>query len=232
MAPKVLSPAHASWLLILVLIAAAAGCGQPDVKTPAGGGAATGPTAAAVPARFQATVYEVHLSPTLVGGMDAKALAAKGATAADFEKALEGLGKTKALYQVDQSVNPVKDSILVGSRVPMVTGSRSSEQGGTINTVQYQQVGAIFKFAADPAKSTRKSVDLGLGVEISAIMDTGVEIVKGVKAAAIRSYTMTCTGPVELGRPFVFFSVDASVKDAEGNAVAYVCRSVLGEAKP
>jgi len=208
------------------------GGGQAETKAPGGAAAKAGPADGMAPERFQAAIYEVHLPPAMVGQLDAEALAAKGPTAADLEKVLAAIGRTRAVYQVDQSVNPANDMINVGARVPMITSSRTTEAGGTTNSIQYQSVGAIFKFAGHPAVVGRKVLDLQLAVEISAILESGVEIGKGVKATTTGNYSMGCTGPVELGRPFVFFSVDATVKDADSNAVAYVCRAVLGEPKP
>jgi len=232
MSHKARSFAHLFLASSTLLAAVCMGCGQAETKDPGGAAARAGPAGGVAPERFQATIYEVHLPPAMVGQLDAKALAAKGPTAADLEKALAAIGRTRAVYQVDQSVNPASDMITVGARVPMITSSRTTEAGGTINSIQYQSVGAIFKFAAGPAKAGREVVDLQLAVEISAILESGVEIGKGVKATTIGNYTVAYTGPVERGRPFVFFSVDAAVRDADSSAVAYVCRAVLGDPKP
>jgi len=231
MSHKARSFAHLFLASSTLLAAVCMGCGQAETKDPGGAAARAGPAGGVAPERFQATIYEVHLPPAMVGQLDAKALAAKGPTAADLEKALAVIGRTRAVYQVDQSVNPAKDVIAVGARVPMITSSRTTDAGGTINSIQYQSVGAIFKFEGHPPKAGRKVVDLQLAVEISAILESGVEIGKGVKATTIGNYTMPYTGPVELGRPFVFFSVDATIKDADSNVVAYICRAVLGDPK-
>lgn len=215
-----------SSLCAILLAAAVSGCGQADVKAPADAAGAAGPV------RFRATVYEVHMAPAKMGELDAKALAAKGATAAAFAAELEAVGKTKALYQLDQTVNPAKDRAMVGTRAPMVTSTRVGPDGKAVSSVTYQPLGAIFKFFSDPAKATRTRLDLQLEVEISAMVDTAVELTPGTKAPAVRNYSLTCTGPVDLGRPLVFFSIDASTKDADGNAVAYVCRAVMGDTAP
>lgn len=212
-----------SSLCAVLLALALAGCGQEDTKAP---GTAAG---AAGPVRFRATVYEVRMAPARVGALDAKALAAKGPTAAAFAAELEAVGKTKALYQVDQTVNPSKDRAMVSTRAPMVTSTRVGPDGKAVSTIQYQSVGVIFKFSADPAQATRARPDLHIEVEMSALLDTAIEVAAGTRVPAVRSYNLTYMGPVDLGRPFVFFSVDASTTDADGNAVAYVCRAVLGD---
>ena len=225
---------HAQAVAAALALAAmcAAGCGQPEPQraaTPAPEGGQTGQPAV----RFQATVYEVRVPPARLGELDAKALSAQGPTATGLEKALAAIGPTKPLYQVDQPVNPVKDMITVGTRTPMVTGSRMAESGGRINTVQYQQVGVIFKFGGSPGAVLRgRILDVKLGIEISAVTGSNVEIGTGVKAVNIRSYSLTYTGPVELGHPFVCISVDATSRDEDGSAVAYICRAVLSEQGP
>jgi hypothetical protein len=232
MSHKARSFAHLFLAGVSLLAVVCMGCGQAETKEPGGAAAKVGPTDGMAPERFQAVIYEVHLLPAMVGQLDAEALAAKGPTAADLEKVLAAIGRTRAVYQVDQSVNPAKDMINVGARVPMITSSHTTEAGGTTNSIQYQSVGAIFKFAGRPAEAGRKVLDLQLAVEISAILESGVEMSKGVKATTTGNCSMGYTGPVELGRPFVFFSVDATVKDADSNAIAYVCRAVMGEPKP
>jgi hypothetical protein len=114
----------------------------------------------------------------------------------------------------------------------MVTATRVGPDGKAVSTIQYQSVGVLFKFTTDPAQATRARPDLQIEVEMSALVDTAVEVAAGTRVPALRSYNLTYRGPVDLGRPFVFFSVDASTQDAEGNAVAYVCRAVLGETTP
>ena len=210
----------------------AAGCGQTETQR-AGATPASAPVPAPAAVRFQATVYEVRVPPARLSELDAKALSAQGPTATGLEKALAAIGPTKPLYQVDQPVNPVKDMITVGTRTPMVTGSRMAESGGRINTVQYQQVGVIFKFGGSPgAVLSGRILDVKLGIEISAVTGSNVEIGTGVKAVNIRSYSLTYTGPVELGHPFVCISVDATSRDEDGSAVAYICRAVLSEQGP
>ncbi|MCX5670534.1 MAG: hypothetical protein NTU94_04335 [Planctomycetota bacterium] len=232
MSHKARSFAHLFLASVSLLAAVCMGCGQAETKAPGGAAAKAGPADGVAPERFQAAIYEVHLPPAMVGQLDAQALAAKGPTAADLEKVLAAIGRTRAVYQVDQSVNPAKDMINVGARVPTITSSHTTEAGATTNSISYQSVGAIFKFAGRPAEAGRKVLDLKLAVEISAILESGPEMSKGVKATTIGNCSMGYTGPVELGRPFVFFSVDATVKDADSNAIAYVCRAVMGEPKP
>jgi len=225
---------------LALIAAAAAGCTEAETRSDGALAVQPGAPATLAPQHFRATVYEVRIPPEMIGTLDAKALEAKAHDVAitlpkpedptAFLKALETIGPTKALYQVDQSVNPAMDTINIGERVPFVTSSAIvTSSGAQRNTIQYQQVGAIFRFSSNPAGSSGRRIDLRQEVDVSGVTDSGVAIAPGVQAIAIRSCIMHVTGPVELKRPFVFLSADASVKDAEGKAVAYICRAVLGE---
>ena len=177
-------------------------------------------------ARFQATVYETRVPEKGIDAFDAKSLAAKAGTAADLQKALAACGKTKVLYQVDQTVNLAEDRIHIGKREPFVTNTRRTERGPSINTVQYERVGVIFEVAGKP---TAGGLDATVRIEMSALTESGTKISENVNAATVRSIELGHNGPVQLGKPVVLVSLDASSKDADGNAVAYVCRIVFGE---
>lgn len=177
-------------------------------------------------ARFQATVYETRVPEKGIGAFDSKLLAAKAGTAADLQKALTACGKTKVLYQVDQTVNLAEDRIHIGKREPFVTNTRRTERGPTISTIQYEDVGVIFQIAGKP---TASGLDATVRIEMSALTDSAKKISENVNAVTVRTVELGHNGPVQLGRPVVLVSLDASSKGADGNAIAYVCRIVLSE---
>jgi len=177
-------------------------------------------------ARFQATVYETRVPEKGIGAFDATSLAAKAATAEDLQKALAACGKTKVLYQVDQTVNLTEDRIHIGKREPFVTNTRRTERGPTISTIQYEDVGVIFQIAGKP---TASGLDATVRIEMSALTDSAKKISENVNAVTVRTVELGHNGPVQLGNPVVLVSLDASSKDADGNAIAYVCRIVFGE---
>jgi len=204
-----------------------AGCQGPAARE-------AGSLADLLPARFEATIYEVRVPADRAGELDSSALAAKAPKAEDFAKALAALGPTKIMYTVDQVVNLYRDNIKIGTREPMITNTRKTESGQVINTIQYQEVGAIFVIAGGPPPrdSKRKGIDASVKVELATLSDSGVQIAADVKASAMRNVGLTHNGPVEYGRPFVILSVNSTSKDAAGNAVAYVCRGVFTEVAP
>lgn len=208
---------------LVLAVVCATGC-EPETRKAQGG-----PEALGASARFQATIFEVRLPADGIGRLDAKALVASAATPADLEKALAALGKTTILYKVDQTVSLAKDTVTINKREPFVTASRVLDGGQTVNTIQYQEVGAMFHVAGQPA-ATSAAMDVTLRVEMSALTDSTTNISENVKAPTVRNIIMGHNGPVEGGRPVVMVSADASSKDAQGNAIAYVCRVVFGGA--
>ena len=206
---------------IALALVCAAGC-EDQAKRPA-----AKPAGELKSAHFQATVYETRVPENRIGAFDAKSLAAKAITAADLQKALAACGKTKVLYQVDQTVNLAEDRIHIGKREPFVTNARRTDRGQTINTVQYERVGVIFEVMGKPTDS---GLDATVRIEMSALTESGTKISENAFAVTVRTVELGHNGPVQLGRPVVLVSIDASTKDADGNAVAYVCRIVFSEA--
>jgi hypothetical protein len=185
------------------------------------------------PARFEAAVYEVQMPAARAAELDAKALSAKAATAEDLRKALADFGDAKVLYRVDQPVNLYSESITIASREPIITGTRVTELGATINSVQYQQTGLIINISAGapPKDSKRKGLDVEMRIELAALGDSGVDISPKTRAVIIRSVSIDHSEPLQYGRPFVMLNVSYPSKD-EKAAVAYVVRGAFSEVQP
>jgi Flp pilus assembly secretin CpaC len=73
--------------------------------------------------------------------------------------------------------------IVVGSEVPFVTNSRITENGETINTVTYDNVGIILKVT--PFITSEGSVEMIVAPEISALTDQTVPISNNASAPVI-----------------------------------------------
>jgi hypothetical protein len=202
--------------------AAAGGSGFGGPGAPAMG---EGPTCT-----FDATIYDVRIPADQIGKLDVDALAEASRTADAFEKALAALGTAKPLYRASQSVRLSGDSIIIGSEVPFVTSSRQSDRGQAINTIQYQNVGALFTVAGKAGAPG--GTDLDLRIEVSSSSEGGVEISDKVKAPIIRKANISRKGPFQPRKPFVVLSVDASSVDKDGKAVAYIGRVTVGEPQP
>jgi hypothetical protein len=208
-------------------VACLGGCGGP-ADASGGGGLSAGAASSAV---FQAAVYETSLTPARAGGLDAKALA-KLATREEFQKALAALGPTRMLYQADQTVSLTSENqIRIGSQQPFVTNTRTTESGQRVNTIQYENVGAMFKFSTKSVPAGDRAVlNVRLDVELSVPGTSAVEVATGTKARTFRKVTTNYAGDIELGRPFVLVGLDSSAGgDKDPNSVVCVCRVLLSK---
>jgi hypothetical protein len=196
----------------------AVGAGMAGQSIPALG---EGPTCS-----LDATIYDVRLPAEKIGRLDPDALSNAAATPADFEKALADLGTTRPLYHTDQTVRLASDSIRIGTQTPIVTGSRTDINGHVINTVTYQQTGAIFTIAGKGTAADK--MDLDLQIQLSTVSDSSAAVSPNVKASLFRTATMSHKGAVDAKTPFVVLSADAASVDENGKAVVYIARITLG----
>ncbi|HEY7116511.1 MAG TPA: M56 family metallopeptidase [Tepidisphaeraceae bacterium] len=181
---------------------------------------------------LDATLYDVRIPADQTGKLDVEALMKAADSADAFEKALAALGPTKPMYRANQSVRLSGDTITIGTQVPVVTNSRVTDRGQTINTVQYQSTGARFTIAGK-AGAPGGAVDLDLGIQVSSSSaEDGTPIAGKVKAPVMRRVSLSHKGAVRPGKPFVVVSVDAGSVDADGKAVAYIGRVTVGEPQP
>jgi hypothetical protein len=111
--------------------------------------------------------------------------------------------------------------------VPIVTNTRVTDKGQTVNTVQYASTGALFSIAGKAAGAGGGEVDLN--IQVSSSGDVSAAISDKVKAPLMRRATLSHKGPFEARKPFVVLSVDAGSADKDGKAVAYIGRVTLGE---
>lgn len=72
-------------------------------------------------------------------------------------------------------------SIIVGQTVPFITNSRTTDTGGTVNTIQYQDIGIILNVT--PHINPDGLVIMDVGPEISSISDQTVPISETVNAS-------------------------------------------------
>jgi hypothetical protein len=181
-----------------------------------------GPTCA-----LDATIYDVRVAAEQIGRLDVAALTRAAASAADFEKAVGELGTVKPLYRMSQSVRLSGDTIMMGTQVPYITNSQTTNTGQTINSVSYTQVGAQYGIAGKVIGGG-ENVALNMDISVSAMSEGGVPISTNVNAPMFRTATMAHNGTVTAKQPFVVLTVDAANADGKGKAVAYVARVTLG----
>jgi type II secretion system protein D len=120
-----------------------------------------------------------------------------------FLRALQAQSRLEVLSrpQIMASDNQ-KATINIGQRVPFITNSRVTENGTTLNTVQYQQIGIILNVI--PRINPDGFVKLTVAPEISSLdRANDIEISPGVKAIVINSRSAETTVTVQDGHTIV-----------------------------
>ena len=120
--------------------------GQRARGTPFGTGMLPSPEI--LSAQFQATVYEVQAAAERLGSLDDKVLTRQAATPETLLAALAQTGKPRLLYRIEQPVNVFSTRIIIGSSEPVISGTRTTTTGGTVNSINYQNVGFIVGLSA------------------------------------------------------------------------------------
>jgi len=184
------------------------------------------PSPHVLPAHFQATVYEVQAYSNRLSSIDGKSLAKQAGSADSLLKALSAYGPAKVLYRFDQPVNVFSESLTLGSREPVVMGSRTSQRGEAINTVTYQQVGAIIRLSGriPPKETRRQGPDVTLSAELAVLGNSDVEMIPGRKATFTRNLSIDHTEELAYGQPRVMLAVSSTATDQQQPATLYVIR--------
>ena len=173
--------------------------------------------------RLQATIYEMKTTPEKLAELDAARLAAM-----DLSRLPADAGEARVLYRIDQNVSLAGDRVTVGSQEPMVTNTRMTDKGQRINSVQYNQVGALVDFKA--VRTGPRQLEVTSKIELAVKNDSAVEIGPGVNSSIIRKATLSLNGSADLGKPIGLISGDASTRDKDGKAIVYFAKVVLGAA--
>ena len=130
-------------------------------------------------------------------GTDATGLAVSvtGGDLTFFLRALKSQGRLELLSrpQILAADNqPAK--INVGQSVPLITASRTTDQGDTINTITYEDIGVSLDVL--PRIGAGDTVRMEIKPEISSLGNTFFEVAKGVEAQSINTRsaetTVTC----------------------------------------
>ncbi|MFO8014439.1 MAG: secretin N-terminal domain-containing protein [Phycisphaerae bacterium] len=117
-------------------------------------------------------------------------------------RAIEAQGRVEILSrpQVLATDNQLA-TINIGQRVPFITNSRITEDGTTINTIQYEDVGIILNVT--PRITPDGFVRMEVNPEISSIDDSTVPISENVNAIIVNSRSAETTVTVQDGHTIV-----------------------------
>ena len=191
-----------------------------------------GPAAREIaPARFEATVYEVVGAEDRLAALQASALETKAATAQDLAKALGEFGTVRVLHKIDQTVNLHGESIVLGTREPMISGSSIGPGGRTVNSVTYQETGLRVNLSAStaPEGPANKVLSVQVNFELSVLAESGIEIAPQAKASSIRRMDLRHSEAPRFGKPLVLLQASAPGAAGKTPAAAYVIRYLFGE---
>jgi len=117
-------------------------------------------------------------------------------------RAIEAQGRVEILSRPQVlAADNQEATINVGQRVPFITNSRITEDGTTINTIQYEEVGVILRVT--PRINPDGLVRLEVHPEISSIDESSVPISEGVNAIVINNRSADTTVTVQDGHTIV-----------------------------
>jgi len=141
----------------------------------------------------------VSASIAASGGLN---LSVSGSDMSFFLQALQNQGRLEVLSrpQILASNNQQAD-MNVGQRVPLITSSRITDNGDTINTIQYEQLGITL--TVTPRISPDGFVRMEVSPEISALSSSSVEISTGIAANIITNRSANTTATVRDGHTIV-----------------------------
>jgi hypothetical protein len=197
------------------------------------------PSAEILSAQFQATVYEVQAAAERLGSLDDKVLTRQAATPETLLATLARTGKARLLYRIEQPVNVFSTRIIIGSSEPVISGTRTTATGGTVNSISYQTLGFIVGLSAQaPPKDQNTAAPIvTTAIKLSVLSPGEKEIAPGQKESVIRMTSLDHSAALELMRPQVVLAISSNAfssfrRSAEGNRraetpatpVAYVIR--------
>jgi len=135
--------------------------------------------------------------------------------AATPETLLSDLGKTgraRLLYHIEQPVNVFSSKIIIGASEPVISGTHKSTTGGTVNSINYQNVGCILRLSAQsPPKDGNSAAPIvTTAIQLSVLSPGEKEIAPGQKDSAIRVTFLDHSEPLELDRPQVVLAISSN----------------------
>jgi type II secretion system protein D len=138
-----------------------------------------------------------------------------------FLRALEAQGRVEVLSRPQVLASDNQHAVInVGQRVPFITNSRITENGTTLNTIMYQQVGIILDVTA--RINPDGFVKLEVKPEVSSLAKSAdVQIVPNVPAVVIDNRTAETTVTVQDGHTIVIGGLITTTDDKTENKVPF-----------
>ncbi|MFW5731765.1 MAG: secretin N-terminal domain-containing protein [Planctomycetota bacterium] len=158
------------------------------------------------------TNFGVEAGIDTAGGFN---LSVTGSDLSFFFRALKSQGRLNVLQRPQiVAVDNQAAEIRVGQRVPFITNSRITDNGDTINTVQYQDVS--IGLSVTPRINPDGFVKLDVDQKIESLSTSSVEITEGVNAVIVNSRQATTTVTVQNGHTILIGGlITTEVEDRE-----------------
>ncbi|MFW6065282.1 MAG: secretin N-terminal domain-containing protein [Planctomycetota bacterium] len=145
------------------------------------------------------TDFSVEAGIAKFGGLN---LSVTGGDINFFLRALQSQGRMEVLSRPQVLAADNQEArINIGQRVPFITNSRVTEEGTTLNTIQYEPVG--INLDVIPRINDDGFVKLQVAPEISSIATSTVQISEGVNAIVVNSRSAETTVTVQDGHTIV-----------------------------
>ncbi len=119
-----------------------------------------------------------------------------------FLRALQAQGRTEILSRPQILAADNEEAFIhIGQDVPFLTDVRISEEGTTLSTVQYREVGTILRVL--PRISDDGTIRLEVNPEISSLSESTIQISPGLNATIINRRTAKTTVTVQDGQTII-----------------------------
>jgi len=136
-------------------------------------------------------------------------------------RALESEGRLEVLSRPQiLTADNMEAMINVGQRVPLVTDSRVTERGDTINQFQYQSIGVMM--TVTPRISPDGFVKMDISTTNSELSSSTVDISQGVQIPIINERKATTTVSVQSGQTIIIGGLISTTDDARIKKVPWL----------
>jgi hypothetical protein len=165
------------------------------------------------PTQFEATAYEVKVTPQRMAALDGEALAREAGTAEKLLGRLAEIGETKITYGINQVVNVLSDQVTISTNKWLVTGVRTLAGPNGAQQVSSQtahKVGLSVRFAGVWPTNADALPNVTLQIQSSELDQSGTPLSPDVKATRIFQRSRTHSESLEFNKPRVMVSIVSS----------------------
>ncbi len=169
------------------------------------------------------TVYEVDVPRDRAAQMSSVELSKQAGDEHSLQTSLTKFGTTRHMFTLDQSVDLAsKPSLQIGSHIPIPSASATQQDGSSVTTVQYHDLGCTVELGGTNAGSSGQRQEAHIHIEIATMNDSDITVAANTKAPIMHKIKQTFSGTYEADQPFVLVSLESS--PARESSTAYVTR--------